>query len=115
MNTPSMTRYLISPALPNQPYPFNPPLKLGILASGSGSNMEAIARAIANGELNASIQALIYNNPEAGVAERAKRLDIPAVLLNHRVFESRETLDKHIIQTLQKYQVEWVIMAGWMR
>lgn len=110
-----MTRYLIAPALPSQPYPFNPPLKLGILASGSGSNMEAIARAIADGELNASIQALIYNNPEAGVAERAKRLDIPAVLLNHRVFESRETLDKHIIQTLQKYQVEWVIMAGWMR
>ena len=77
--------------------------------------MEAIARAIADDELNANIQVLIYNQPNAGVAARANRLDIPAVLLNHRAFESREALDEQIIQTLQKYEVEWVIMAGWMR
>ena len=110
-----MTRYLISPALSSQPYQVNASLKLGIMASGSGSNMEAIARAIADGKLNAKIQVLIYNQPDARVVERAKRLDIPAVLLNHRAFDSREALDQQIIQTLQQYKVEWVIMAGWMR
>ena len=110
-----MTSFLISPTLSSQPYQCNTPLKLGIMASGSGSNMEAIARAIAAGELNAAIQVLIYNQPAAGVVQRAKRLDIPAVLLNHRNFESREALDQQIILTLQQYEVEWVIMAGWMR
>lgn len=115
MTQTSMTPSLISPPLPSSPYPFQSPLKLGVMASGSGSNMEAIARAIADGQLNANIQTLIYNNPDAGVVDRANRLGIPAVLLNHREFESREALDRKIIQTLQQYQVEWVIMAGWMR
>ncbi|MEM6869336.1 MAG: hypothetical protein AAF528_13255, partial [Cyanobacteria bacterium P01_C01_bin.121] len=56
----------------NQPGP-HPPLKLGIMASGSGSNFEAIAAAISAGELNATIELVIYNNPQAKVAERAAR------------------------------------------
>lgn len=90
-------------------------LKLGVLASGNGSNFEAVAKAIALGKLNAQIQVLIYNNPEAKVVQRAANWGVPAVLLNHRDFPSREDLDRQIVQTLQHYQVEWVIMAGWMR
>ena len=92
-----------------------PSLKLGILASGSGSNVEAIAQAIAHQQLNAHIQVLVYNQPTAKVADRADRLGIPKVLLNHREYASREALDQAIIATLQQHQVEWVIMAGWMR
>lgn len=88
---------------------------LGILASGSGSNMGAIAAAISNRELDAQIMVVIYNNPEAMVRERAAKLGIPTVLINHRDYSSREDLDRAIIQTLAKYQVELVIMAGWMR
>jgi phosphoribosylglycinamide formyltransferase 1 len=91
------------------------PLSLGIMASGNGSNFEAIAEAIANQHLHAQIQVLIYNNPGAGVVERAKRWGVPAVLLNHREFESRELLDQEIAKTLQQFNVEWVVMAGWMR
>ena len=91
------------------------PLRLGILASGNGSNFEAVAKEIASGKLNAKIQVLIYNNPEAKVAVRATNWDVPAVLLNHRNFQSREDLDREIVHTLQQYQVEWVVMAGWMR
>jgi phosphoribosylglycinamide formyltransferase-1 len=91
------------------------PLKLGVLASGSGSNFEAIAQAIADQKLNAQIQVLIYNNPGAKVVERAARWQIPTVLLNHRAFDQREALDTQIVQTLQNCEVEWVIMAGWMR
>jgi phosphoribosylglycinamide formyltransferase-1 len=103
---------------PNDELPFNPdasPLKLGVLASGSGSNFEAIAQAIADRQLNAKIHLLIYNNPEAKAAARAARWQIPAVLLNHRDFASREALDRAIVQTLRDHEVEWVIMAGWMR
>ncbi|MEM9212883.1 MAG: phosphoribosylglycinamide formyltransferase [Cyanobacteria bacterium P01_F01_bin.150] len=92
-----------------------PSLRLGIMASGSGSNFEAIAQAIAQKQLNAQIQVVIYNNPDAGVVERAKQWGIPAILINHRDFENRESLDQEIVTTLQTYQVDWVIMAGWMR
>jgi len=88
---------------------------LGILASGSGSNMGAIAAAISNQELDAQIMVVIYNNPTAMVRERATKLGIPTVLINHRDYNSREDLDRAIIQTLQQYQVNLVIMAGWMR
>ncbi len=104
---------LIAPPL--QIGPAGDPVRLGILASGNGSNFEAVAEAIASGQLNAQIQVLIYNNPEAKAAERAQRWNVPAVLLNHRAFENREALDTEIAKTLQHYQVDWVIMAGWMR
>lgn len=91
------------------------PTHLGILASGSGSNMEAIATAISNQELDAQIKVVIYNNPDAKVAERAAKLGIPAVLINHRHYAKREDLDGAIIQTLNEHEVGIVIMAGWMR
>lgn len=91
------------------------PLKLGVMASGSGSNFEAIAQAIADQQLNAQVQVLLYNNPGVKAAARADRWGIPSVLLNHREFASREALDEAIVATLQQHEVEWVIMAGWMR
>ncbi len=109
-----ITASLISPAEP-LPSENSPPVQLGVMASGSGSNFEAIAQAIAAQQLNAKIQVLIYNNPGAKVAARAERWGIPAVLLNHREYSSREDLDGAIVQTLRKHGVEWVVMAGWMR
>lgn len=90
-------------------------MKLGIMASGNGSNFEVVAQAIADGLLNAQIQVLIYNNPSAKAAARAANRGIEAVLLNHRDYKSREEFDTQIVQTLQQYNVELVIMAGWMR
>lgn len=85
------------------------------MASGSGSNFEAIAQAIADQQLNAQIQVLIYNNLRARVATRADHWNIPSVLLNHKDFSSREALDQQIVRALRRFDVEWVIMAGWMR
>lgn len=109
------TPSLISPDRPPHLPQNAPPLKLGVMASGSGSNFEAIAQAIADQQLHAQVQVLIYNNPGAKAAARADRWGIPAQLLNHREFESREALDRAIVQTLQQYEVDWVVMAGWMR
>jgi phosphoribosylglycinamide formyltransferase 1 len=104
---------LVSPELPIGSNPS--PVCLGILASGSGSNFEAVAAAIAAGQLNARIALLIYNNPGAKVVDRAARLGVPVLLLNHREFGSREDLDRAIVAAFQAQGVDWVIMAGWMR
>ncbi|GAB4339754.1 MAG: phosphoribosylglycinamide formyltransferase [Leptolyngbyaceae cyanobacterium] len=106
---------LISPHYVPQPQMAKPPLQLGVMASGSGSNFEAIAQAIADQRLHAKVQVVIYNNPGAKVRERAERWGIPAVLLNHREFASREALDEAIVKTMRQYEVDYVIMAGWMR
>ena len=112
--SPDSTPSLVSP---NVPSIFTPdaPLKLGILASGNGSNFEAVQSAIAQGQLNAQTQVLIYNNPEAQAAVRAASWGVPSVLLNHRDFQIREDLDQQIVHRLRQHEVEWVIMAGWMR
>ncbi len=111
------TASLISPfTAPLPPLPSaGAPLRLGMMASGSGSNFEAIAQAIAAQQLNAQIAVVIYNNPGAKVADRAAKFGIPAVLLNHRDFAQRAELDAAIVQTLRDRAVDWVVMAGWMR
>jgi phosphoribosylglycinamide formyltransferase-1 len=112
---PDSTLSLVSPDISADTLRTQSPLKLGILASRNGSNFEAVAQAIKNGQLNAQIQVLIYNNPDAYAAVRAAKWGVPAVLLNHRDYKSREELDGQIVQTLRQYDVEWVVMAGWMR
>ncbi|MDZ7963330.1 MAG: phosphoribosylglycinamide formyltransferase [Aulosira sp. DedQUE10] len=109
------TTSLISPKISSDVFTPSTPLKLGILASGNGSNFEAVAQAIAVGQLNAQIQVLIYNNPDAKAAIRAANRGVEAVLLNHRDYKNREKFDGQLVQTLQQYDVEWVILAGWMR
>lgn len=105
---------LVSPVFPSK-RSLAAPLRLGIMASGNGSNLESIAQAIADGQLQAQIQVLIYNKPDIKAAARADRWQIPKHLLHHKEFASREALDQAIVALLHQYQVDWVIMAGWMR
>ncbi|MBW4677116.1 MAG: phosphoribosylglycinamide formyltransferase [Desmonostoc geniculatum HA4340-LM1] len=109
------TASLISPNISSYQLRQSVPLKLGIMASGNGSNFDVVAQAIQNGQLNAKIQVLIYNNPTAKAAVRAANRGVEAVLLNHRDYKNREKFDEKIVQTLRQYDVEWVILAGWMR
>ena len=110
---PDSTLSLVSPSISDRPQVA--PLKLGIMASGNGSNFDVVAQAIQDGQLNAQIQVLIYNNPSAKAAVKAANRGVEAVLLNHRNYKSREEFDQKIVQTLRHYDVDWVIMAGWMR
>lgn len=105
------TASLVSPIVVPQP---GKCLKLGIMASGSGSNFEAVADAIASEQLNAQIQVLIYNNPGIKAVLRAEKRGVPTVLHNHRDYK-RDALDAEIVKTLQQYQVDYIVMAGWMR
>jgi len=85
------------------------------MASGNGSNFEAIAQAIEKNQLNATIKVLVYNNPGAKVETRARHWGVKSILLDHRHYPSREALDQAIVEVFQSNQVEWIIMAGWMR
>jgi len=109
------TASLISPSIPANLFVEGEPLKLGVMASGSGSNFEVIAQAIADKQLNAQVQVLIYNNPNAKVVTRAERWGVTSVLIDHRKFSRREDYDAQIVETLRQHQVEWVVMVGWMR
>jgi phosphoribosylglycinamide formyltransferase 1 len=104
---------LVSPSLPIVS-DHSSDLRLGIMASGSGSNFAALAAAIATGELQATIAVLIYNNPHIKALEHAEKYQVPTVFHDHRGLE-RSTLDAMIVQTMQEYQVNCVVMAGWMR
>lgn len=106
---------LISPHLSTSAKIESTPLQLGVMASGSGTNFAAVAKAIADGKLNAEIKVLIYNNSDAKVAVKAQEYDIPSVLIDHRQYSSRENLDHEIVAVLKAYGVDWVVMAGWMR
>jgi phosphoribosylglycinamide formyltransferase-1 len=112
---PDSTLSLVSPIVSPNLLKESNRLKLGIMASGNGSNFEAVAQAIHDGQVNAQIQVLIYNNPGIKAAARAQRWGVPTVLLNHRDYKHREDLDTAIVETLRQYQVEWLVMAGWMR
>ena len=92
-----------------------PPLQLGVMASGSGSNFEALVRAIDQGELSAQIRLLLVNNPDCGARQRAERLGIPCRVVDHRVIRDRQDLDRELVRQFRAAEVEAVVMAGWMR
>ncbi len=91
------------------------PISLGILISGSGTNLQAIIDAIEQGELTAAIRVVVSNRSDAYGLTRARRQGLPAVVLLHKDFSSREAFETELIKTLQDYHVELVVLAGFMR
>jgi phosphoribosylglycinamide formyltransferase-1 len=90
-------------------------LRLAVMASGNGSNFEAVATACIEKRLVGQVVLLVVNNAGCGATTRADRLGIPWRLLDHRQFESREALDQALIEVFEGLAVDVVVMAGWMR
>ena len=90
-------------------------LPIGVLASGSGSNLQSIIDHIEQGRLDAEIRVVISNNPDAYALTRAKKHGIPCVVIRHQEFPNREAFDGQMVETLVSYGVELVVMAGFMR
>ena len=90
-------------------------LKIGVLVSGSGSNLQSIIALIENGSIDAEIVCVISNKAEAFALERAKRHGIPAIHLDHRLFTGREAYDAALVETLREFGVRLVVLAGFMR
>ncbi len=91
-------------------------IRVGVLASGRGSNFVALVEAQRRGELApAEIVVMICNKPGAPALNRAQELGVEGILLPHRDFPSREDFDRALVRTLHKYKVDLVVLAGFMR
>ena len=93
----------------------NPPLSLGVLVSGTGSNLQAVLDAIASGSLNACVRVVISNRPNVQALERARAAGIPALTIPHKDFATREAFDSALVSALREAEVSWVVLAGFMR
>jgi phosphoribosylglycinamide formyltransferase-1 len=89
-------------------------VRIAVLASGRGSNFQAIIDAVKAGKCRAEIRVLITNKPEAKCITLAKESGIPAEVVERKDFTSREGMDKRIKELLDKYDVELVVLAGYM-
>ena len=91
-------------------------VRIGILVSGRGSNLQAIIDNIEAGRLSAEIAVVISDQPDAFSLERARKRGIPAVHIGTKGYkERRENYDTLLVKELQKHDVELVCLAGFMR
>lgn len=92
-----------------------PPLRLGVLISGRGSNLQAIIDAIDRGALNAIVVVVISNRAGAAGLERARNRGIKTLVSSQRDYPSREDFDRALVAALRNERVELVACAGFMR
>ena len=85
------------------------------MASGEGSNFEALVASCREGPLRGKVDLLVVNNPGCRAQQRAERLGVPCQLIDHRLHPRRQSLDQAVLEAFQAVQVDLVVMAGWMR
>jgi phosphoribosylglycinamide formyltransferase 1 len=90
-------------------------MRLAILLSGRGSNFAAIHSAIARRELDAEIVCVISNRPNAAGIDRARALDLPAHMIDHRAFAGREAHESEVLRVLGEARPDFIALAGYMR
>ncbi len=95
--------------------PNSEPLPIAILASGSGSNLEAILLACREGRVAARVVAVLSNVSGVLALERARRHGVPALVADHREHSSREAHEKRILDLLAPYEPQLLVLAGYMR
>ena len=90
-------------------------LKVGVLVSGGGTNLQAILDAIDSGKItNAEVSLIISNNPGAYALERAKKHNIEAVCISPKQFENREEFHKALLAKLKESGVDLIVLAGFL-
>jgi phosphoribosylglycinamide formyltransferase-1 len=94
-------------------------LRLGVLASGRGSNLQAIIDAIEEGRLQAQVAVVISNKKDAPALERARRHGLTDVFLDPKPYagrpDARAAYDQAVLEALRKHDVELVLLAGYMK
>lgn len=91
------------------------PSTLAVLISGRGSNMVSIAKACQRGEINARIELVVSNRPDAEGLKAAKALGLNTAIVDHKQFESRQLFESELAQLLHSYAPQWIVLAGFMR
>lgn len=89
-------------------------VSLGVLVSGSGSNLQAIIDNIEAGRVEARIKIVISNLPQVYALERAKKHGIPSLIILHKGLK-REDYDQKVVEALRAHEVDLVVLAGFMR
>ncbi|OUS14978.1 phosphoribosylglycinamide formyltransferase, partial [Rhodospirillales bacterium 47_12_T64] len=90
-------------------------LKVGVLISGRGSNLQALLDAAADPSFPAEIVLVVSNVPGVAGLERAKKAEVTTATVNHRDYENRASFDTAVTKTLEDAGVEFVCLAGFMR
>lgn len=114
LGNPSHDNLQIQWPLPPKPQQHRP-LRVAVMASGAGSNFEALVHACRTGLVQAEVVQVIVNNAGCGAQLRAQRLQIQCTVLDHRQQPSRAALDAAIVDLLAARAIDLVVMAGWMR
>ena len=89
--------------------------QLAVFASGTGTNFEAIARACADGRLNAEVALMVCDKPGAAVIEKAARFGVEAFVFNPKDYASKAAYEAEIVRRLDEKKVALVCLAGYMR
>lgn len=90
-------------------------LKVGVLVSGGGTNLQAILDAIACGAItNAKVEVVISNNPGAYALERAKNHGIAAECISPKDFENREQFNRALVEKADSYGLDLIVLAGFL-
>lgn len=90
-------------------------LRLGVLASGRGSNLQAIIDNIEAGNIDAEIKIVISDKPTAYALERADLHGIPRKFINPADFNGKEEYEQAVVESLKENQAELIVLAGYMR
>lgn len=89
--------------------------KIAVFASGTGTNFDAIVKAIEDQKLNASVECVVVDNLKAKVIEKAKKKNIEVFAFNPKDYASKKEYEKEIVALLDQKKVELVVLAGYMR
>jgi len=90
-------------------------MNIVVLISGSGTNLQAIIDGVEAGQIEGRIAAVISNRPDAAGLTRARSHGIETLLLDHTEYGTREAFDADLLQAIEHYQPELVVLAGFMR
>ena len=89
-------------------------IKLGVIGSTNGTDLQAVLDAIVSGKLNAEVSAVLSNQKNAYILERAENHNVPAVFVSHKG-KTREEFDAEMTGVLKEYGVDLVLLVGFMR
>ena len=90
-------------------------INIAVLVSGRGTNLQAIINAVNRGAIDGKIEIVLSDNPGAYALKRAKRNDIKTQVVNYKSFSSKEEYEQGIMQQLDNYKVDLIVLAGYMR
>jgi phosphoribosylglycinamide formyltransferase-1 len=92
------------------------PLRIAVLVSGSGSNMEFILHYASEKEDCTFVPAVVVsNNAKAGAIEKAKKFNVPVLIAEHKEFKTRKEHEERILELLEPYKPDILVLAGYMR